>query len=73
MIAPAGDLEFAQESLDQKSFHLSLQVSCNKNASLLRIELGTAKPDRAVALSPSCVALLVRDELAGFVIAKMLR
>jgi hypothetical protein len=67
-IAPAADLEFAQQTVAQKSFHLPLRLSCDSKAKRLRIELGTAKPDRAVALSASCIALLANHELVGFLI-----
>jgi hypothetical protein len=68
MIAPAGDLEFAQQTIQQKSFHLPLRLSSDRNAKRLRIELGIAKPDSAVALSVSCIALLAKHELTGFLI-----
>jgi hypothetical protein len=67
-IAPAGDIEFAQQTVAQKSFHLRLRLSSDSKARRLRIELGTAKPDRAVGLSASCIALLASHELVGFLI-----
>lgn len=70
-IAPAGDLEFAQQTVTHKSFHLPMRLRGDKDARRLRIDLGAAKPDRAVALSASCIALLAHQELAGFLIDRI--
>jgi hypothetical protein len=67
-IASPGDLVFSSEAIATKSFSLPLQVRTDRLSCRLRIEFGWNKPDRAIALSDSCVALLSADELVGFAI-----
>jgi hypothetical protein len=66
--APPADLVFTPETVAYKSFSLPLRVRADRRAQRLRIELGDKRPDRAIALSESCVALLAGHELAGFVV-----
>lgn len=67
-IAPPGDLVFASEATAIRSFSLPLRVRADPLSRRLRIEFGTGQPDRAVALSASCTALLSAGELVGFAI-----
>jgi len=67
-VAPPGDLVFSQEAIETKSFSLPLRVRADPGLRLLRIEFGTEPPDRAIALSGSCIALLSGAELVGFAI-----
>ncbi|MGH8174772.1 MAG: hypothetical protein ACREV5_00750 [Steroidobacter sp.] len=68
LISRPGDLMLTPESIAQKSFNLPIRVRTDSQAQRLRIEIGVAKADHAVALSESCVALLARNDLVGFVI-----
>ena len=64
--APPGDIVFAPETVAYKSFSQPLRVRTDDKGQRLRIELGDKKPDRAIALSESCIALLAGHELVGF-------
>jgi hypothetical protein len=66
VIAAAGDLAFAAETIETKSFSLPLMIRTDVRTRRVRIEFATDKPNRAVALSSSCIALLSGDELVGF-------
>ena len=66
--APPADLVFTPETIARKSFSLPLRVRSDRQARRLRIEIGTSPPDRVVALSESCFALLAGHELAGFML-----
>jgi hypothetical protein len=67
-VAPPGDLIFSREAIETKSFSLPLSVRADPGLRRVRIEFGTEPPDRAVALSGSCIALLSGAELVGFAI-----
>lgn len=66
LTVPAGDLVFAVETIETKSFSLPLTIRTDVNTGHVRIEFAKHKPNRAVVLSSSCVALLSADELVGF-------
>lgn len=66
LITPAGDLAFAAETIKTKSFSLPLTIRTDVHTRRVRIDFATRKPNRAVALSGSCIALLSEDELVGF-------
>ena len=67
-IAPPGDLIFSQEAIKAKSFSLPLRVRADPGLRRVCIEFGTQPPNRAIALSGSCIALLSGTELVGFAI-----
>ncbi len=69
MIASPGDLEFAPATVKHKSFHLPIQARADDGGHRLRIEIGSAKPSRAIALSPQCIALLTDDELVVLLVS----
>ncbi len=66
--APPADLVFTPETVAYKSFSLPLRVRSDRQARRLRIEIGEKRPDRTVALSESCFALLAGHELVGFMV-----
>ena len=67
-VAPLGDLIFSQEAIKTKSFSLPLRVRADARVRRVRIEFGTEAPDRFIALSGLCIALLSGAELVGFAI-----
>lgn len=68
IVAPAGDLIFSRETIAKKSFSFPLGMRADPGLRRLRIEFGTERLDRAIALSGSCIALLSAGELIGFAI-----
>ena len=68
VVAQPGNLEFTEETIKQKSFSLALRVRFDEDKSRMRIELGDHQADRMVALSESCIALLKKTELVGFLV-----
>lgn len=69
IVAPPGDLIFSQEAITTKSFSLPLRVRTDPSFRRVRVDFGAEPPDRAIALSGSCIALLSAGELIGFAIA----
>ena len=67
-LARPGDLVFTQESTAIKSFSIPLTIRTDALRQRVRIDIGDRRPDRLVALSSSCIALLAGDELVGFAI-----
>lgn len=65
-IARPGNLVFTQEAIDTKSFNFPLRVRIDARSSFVRIEFGAVDPDRTVALSKSCIALISINQLVGF-------
>lgn len=66
IVAIPGDLEFSQDTISRKSFNLALRARTDQTMRRLSIEIGSAKPDRVIALSNSCVAFIAKHELVGF-------
>lgn len=65
--APAGDLAFARDVLDQPEINVPVQCRTDADRRIVHIEIGSTRHDRTVALSDKCLALLAGDELVGFV------
>jgi hypothetical protein len=65
-IASPGDLAFTEETILHKTFDLPLRARTDRATQCVRIEFGSKQPDRQIALSESCIALLAKDELVGF-------
>lgn len=65
-IATPGDLAFAPETVETKSFSIPLTVRMDPRTGRVSMRFGALKPDRAVELSPMCSALLREDNLLGF-------
>jgi hypothetical protein len=66
--APAGDIAFTGEWLDHRGDAQRVQGRVNRDAGLLRIEIGARYADRRVKLSDDCLALLKGNELVGFLV-----
>jgi hypothetical protein len=66
--AEAADIEFTDETVRQKSFHLPIRARTDAGARRLLVQIGDARPTNSVALSERCVALLAGNELVGFLI-----
>jgi hypothetical protein len=65
--ARSADLEFSEETLRIKSFHLPLAVHTTEDRMQAQILLGpTSNALVVVGLSDSCLALLNGDRLVGF-------
>jgi hypothetical protein len=62
----AGDLAFTPETIEAKSFYHPVTVRVDPLTRLVRIDFSTYGPNRAVALSECCLALLLADHLVGF-------
>lgn len=67
-IATPGNLVFTHAATAIKSFSLPLRVRTNSFRRRVRIEIGESHPDREIALSSSCTALLSAGELVGFTV-----
>lgn len=64
-----GTLVFAPETIDTQSFHLPLYVRTDPARELVRIEIGERASGTLVALSDTCVAMLLGNgELSGFTV-----
>ena len=65
---PLGNLIFTSETIAQQSVHSSLRVRSDPNLQQVQIDIGSNEADAKIALSERCIALLARNELAGFLV-----
>jgi hypothetical protein len=65
-IAPPGDLAFTRETVQTEIFDLPVTVRMDPQTKMVSIRFSVLTPDRAVALSVGCTALLREDDLLGF-------
>lgn len=70
-----GSVLFARETVAHKSFHLPLRLLYDDARQLVLVEIGTGSTagsrigqPQTVALSDCCIALVIRERLAGFLV-----